>query len=106
MTLKLSEFKALNKPSHYSFNVWLDLNGWQLILVGFRLTNGYISPPAMFSGGKYYGALYLDGEIAKAIYDEIKGKYEVKDFEKATKGLIITEERASIYLPKVFKNAD
>lgn len=101
MDIHISKPKALKKDGHYGFNVFLHTEGYQMVLVGFRVVNGYINPPAMITRGKYYGVAYFDPDLSLLLYEALEKELPgtLKSFDRVKVGFGLTEDRAKMYMP-------
>jgi hypothetical protein len=103
MFVNVEQLRPLKKAGHYGFNLFLELDDLQLVVIGFRVLNGYVNPPTMMNGGKYYGTAYLAGTVTQRIYNLLADELPpgtLKPFDKAMGAIALTTERAAIYTPK------
>lgn len=103
MFVNIEQLRSLKKPGHFGFNLFLQLDDLQLVVIGFRVLNGYVNPPTMMNGGKYYGTAYLTGSVSRQIYNLLADDLPpgtLKPFDKAMGAIAFTQERAKIYAPK------
>jgi hypothetical protein len=93
---KVKEFDDGNK----GFNLLLDIENLQILIPSFRVTKGYINPPAIKSKKKFYGVTFFDVDVLQAIYSAVDKAFPgvLREFTVATGPIAMTPERIDLYL--------
>jgi len=100
----IDNFRKFKKPGQYGFNVYDDEK--KLMINGYRIVNGKLSPPSiMYGKGRYFPAVLVTEKVATDIYYQVVDRTDdLKDLsilEEAIKDIVITEEKAKIFIPKL-----